>query len=78
MSRYVTTNLRLEKAIFRELRHHAQRRQTTVASVVREAVSRYLGRGADNAAIPFGDDPADELVGAVTGGARDEGVNHDR
>jgi len=77
MARYVTTNLRFTEGSYRELRYQAHRRGTTLATLVREAVDRYLGRSADGPSLAFGDDPADGIVGSVTGSPGDESVNHD-
>src|SRR5438093_1065739 len=77
MPRYVTTNLRFPPETYRELQYQASRRRTTLASLVRESVERYLGRGAGGEAVPFGEDPADAYVGSITSAAGDESVNHD-
>ena len=77
MSDYITTNLRFPKTVYRELRHHAERRRVALASVVREAVEQYLGRSDTVPPIPFGDDPADAIIGSLDHGARDESTQHD-
>ena len=77
MKRLVTTNLRFSDDMYRDLRHQARRRGTTLAAVVREAVAVYLGRTDESNEIPFGDDPADALVGLVKHSFGDESVNHD-
>jgi len=77
MSRYVTTNVRFPEATYRELQHQAGRRRMPLASLVREAVDRYLGRADDASHLPFGEDPADVLVGCVPTSGSDESVNHD-
>ena len=69
MARYVTTNLRFDEATYRDLRHQAGRRGVPVALIVREAVDRYLGRGEETTRLPFGDDPADAIMGCVEGSA---------
>src|SRR5262252_9873140 len=71
--RYVTTNLRFPEATYRELQYQAARRGTSLASVVRESVDRYLGRDAR----ATGEDPLDRWVGAVASAAGDESVQHD-
>jgi hypothetical protein len=75
--RYTTTNLRFPIERYEELRYHANRRGTSVASIVREAVAQYLGHTEPSRGVPFGDDPLDRLAGSVIGGATDESVNHD-
>src|SRR5438093_10516706 len=78
MARLVTTNLRFPETTYRELRYHAARRRVPVALIVREAVDRYLGRSDDDETpIPLGSDPADALIGSMSGSAGDESVNHD-
>jgi hypothetical protein len=77
MVRYVVTNLRFPEQTYRELRYAALRRGVSVASVVRESVDRYLGRGDEEEPIPFGEDPVDKWVGAFHGGPGDESINHD-
>jgi hypothetical protein len=77
MTRYRTTNLRFAEATYRELRYQAGRRGTTLASLVREAVDRYLGRADQGPEVPFGHDPADALVGCVSASAGDESIHHD-
>src|SRR5438093_1466054 len=77
MPRDITTNLRFPEGIYRDLQYAAERRGTSMASVVREAVAVYLGRTADTEGIPVGEDPADRLIGSVGFGPDDESVNHD-
>ena len=77
MTDRVTTNLRLSRKAYEELRYEAGRRRTSVASIVREAVAQYLGHGPGAAALPSGVDPLDALAGSVEGGSSDESVNHD-
>ena len=77
MPRLITTNLRFLEGTYRELRYQAARRGVPLATLVREAVDRYLGRTDEGTAVPLGSDPADALIGAVTGSAGDESVNHD-
>ena len=72
MARYVTTNLRFAEETYRELQYRAGRRGAPVALLVREAVDRYLGRAAGSAEVPFGEDPADGLIGCVERSAGDE------
>ena len=74
---YTTTNLRLSRQSYEELRYQASRRRTSVASLVREAVAQYLGHGTTGAPVAFGDDPADAMAGSIDGGATDESINHD-
>ena len=74
---FTTTNLRLPRGPYDELRHEAQRRRTSVASVVRMAVAQYPGHTHASAAIPFGEDPADAQAGSVDADASDESVNHE-
>lgn len=74
---FVTTNLRFPEATWRELRLQAARRRTTAAGLVREAVERYLGRGGAGGPPPSDGDPFDRHIGAITGSAGDESVNHD-
>ena len=77
MPRLITTNLRFPEATYRELRYQAGRRNVPLALLVREAVDRYLGRTEEAAAMPLDADPADAIIGSVTGGPDDESVNHD-
>src|SRR5438552_9682209 len=77
MSRYTTTNLRFPTERYQELRYQAERRGTSVASIVRDAVAQYLGHTDSAAAMAFGDDPVDALAGTVAGGPADDSVNHD-
>jgi hypothetical protein len=78
MPRDVTTNLRFPESLYRDLQYAAERRGVSMAAVVREAVSSYLGRADDTQAIAIGEDPADRLIGSVAFGPDDESVNHDR
>src|SRR5207247_9462831 len=55
----------------------AGRRNGPRAQPARDAVRRYLGRAQQRAAMPLGADPADAIIGSVTGGPDDESVNHD-
>jgi hypothetical protein len=77
MTRYVTTNLRFPEETFRELKYEASRRGTSLASVVRESVDRYLGRAPESEAPKFGEDPMDGWIGAIASSAGDESSNHD-
>ncbi len=77
MTRYVITNLRFSEEAYRELRYEASRRGTSLASLVRESVDRYLGRAAEAEAPEFGKDPMDGWIGAVSSSAGDESSNHD-
>src|SRR5215510_2673444 len=77
MARYVTTNVRFPEATYRELQHQSGRRRVPLASLVREAVDRYLGRAEDAGRLPFGEDPVDGLVGCVETSGGDESINHD-
>jgi hypothetical protein len=77
MTRLITTNLRFPEATYRELRDQAGRRGVPLATLVREAVDRYLGRTEEGTTLALGSDPADGIIGAVTGSAGDESVNHD-
>lgn len=77
MTRYVTTNLRFPEETFRELKYEASRRGTSLASLVRESVDRYLGWAADAAAPEFGKDPMDGWIGAIASSGGDESSNHD-
>ena len=76
MSRYITTNLRFAEETYRELRYRAGRRGVPLASLVREAVDRYLGRTGEGH-LAFGEDPVDALVGSVERSGGDESVQHD-
>src|SRR6266545_6399198 len=77
MARYITTNLRFPEETYRELRYQASRRGTSLASIVRESVERYLGRGPESGGPPFGEDPADAWVGALDCSPGDESSEHD-
>lgn len=77
MVRYVTTTLRFPEEVYRELRYQASRRGTSLASLVRESVDRYLGRAAVAEAPGFGNDPMDGWVGAIASSPGDESSNHD-
>jgi len=77
MPRLITTNLRFPETTYRELRYQAGRRGVPLATLVREAVDRYLGRTEEGTTLALGSDPADGIIGAVTGSAGDESVNHD-
>ena len=77
MSRYVTTNLRFPEETFRELKYEASRRGTSVASLVRASVERFLGRPPENEAPALGGDPMDRWIGAISSSAGDESSNHD-
>ena len=55
----------------------AERRGVSLATLVREAVDQYLGRGDEGTELVLGSDPADRMIGAVIGAAGDESVNHD-
>src|SRR5262245_42832497 len=77
MKRLKATILRLTEEVHGELRHQARRRGTSLACLVREAVDQYLGRAAGGASPAFGDDPADAIIGSLSGSTGDESVNHD-
>src|SRR5438552_8267182 len=77
MVRYVTTNLRFPEEAYRELQYEASRRGTSLASLVRESVDRYLGRAPEAEAPEFGKDPMDSWIGAITPSPGDESTNHD-
>jgi len=77
MARLVTTRLRFSEAAYRELRLKAERRGVSLATLVREAVDQYLGRGDAGRELALGSDPADGIIGTVTGSPGDESVNHD-
>ena len=72
MTRYRTTNLRFPEETYQELRYRAARRGTSLASLVRESVDRYLGRSEEEEIIPFGADPVDALVGSLEGAVGDD------
>jgi hypothetical protein len=55
----------------------SRQRGVPLATVVREAVDRYLGRTEEGTTLALGSDPADGIIGAVTGSTGDESVNHD-
>lgn len=74
MSDPVTTNLRFPRAEYEELLLRARRRGVSMATLVREAVAQYLGRESVSSQAPL-EDPVDALVGAFTGGSRDESIN---
>jgi hypothetical protein len=57
MPRDVTTNLRFPEDVYRDLQHAAERRGTSMAFIVREAVAAWLGRTRDAESIPIGADP---------------------
>ena len=71
-------NVRLPQASHRELELRARRRGTTIATLVREAVDRYLGQHQTGQTLALGDDTADRLIGMFEGSAGDESVDHDR
>ncbi|MBI2160981.1 MAG: ribbon-helix-helix protein, CopG family [Candidatus Rokubacteria bacterium] len=77
MARLVTTKLRFSEEAYRELRLKAERRGVSLATLVREAVDQYLGRGDAGRGLVLGGDPADRIIGAVIGTADDESVHHD-
>ena len=77
MASIVTTNLRFPAGTYEELRLQAGRRRVSVASIVREAVAQYLGRGDTPRSLAFGGDPLDALAGSIGGGPSDESVEHD-
>lgn len=77
MVRYVTTSLRFSEEAYRELRDQASRRGTSLASLVRESVDRYLGRVPESSSPELGEDPMDAWIGAIASSAGDESSNHD-
>ena len=42
MTEYVTTNIRLPKALYREIKHRALEEEKSLAQIIRESVMRYL------------------------------------
>ena len=52
MTEYVTTNIRLPKEIYRELKQRALNAETSLAEVVRESVAQYLVAPATPPGIP--------------------------
>ncbi len=42
MTEYVTTNIRLPKDIYRELKHRALEEEKSLAQIIRESVVQYL------------------------------------
>src|SRR5512145_609247 len=78
MARYTTTNIRLPESEYRDLALRAARRRTSLASLVREAVSEYLGRtGTAWAADTDSEDPVDALIGSAAFEPSDEARQHD-
>ncbi len=77
MVRYVTTNLRFPEETYWELQYQAARRGTSLASVVRESVDRYLGQAVESEGPELGEDPIDGWIGAIAPSGGDESANHD-
>jgi len=77
MARYVRTALRFSEESYRELQYEASRRGSSLASLVREAVYRYLGRTPESDARRAERDSMDRWIGAIASSAGDESTNHD-
>ena len=85
MSKYVTTNIRLPKDVYRKIKHRALEEEKSMAQVIRESVAQYLAGSQAAPRSPEGtiaddweDDPlwligTDATVADVTDGS----VNHD-
>ena len=86
MTEYVTTNIRLPKDIYREIKHRALEEEKSLAQIIRESVMQYLAapevaesREEEAEAVDdWENDPlwligADATVADVTDGS----VNHD-
>ena len=76
---YVTTNIRLDAESYRRLKLQAVERRTSLARLVREAVSRVYGPVASSPhRIKTRQDAFFRIVGACATGMKDGAVHHDR
>jgi hypothetical protein len=85
MTEYVTTNIRLPKDVYREIKHRALEEEKSLAQIIRESVVQYLAgppvaapRSEDATTDDWENDPlwligTDATIADVTDGS----VNHD-
>ncbi len=86
MSEYVTTNIRLPKEVYREMKHRALEEEKSLAQVIRESIVEYLAEPqaakrralAEETPIDWDNDPL-SLIGTdpVMADVTDGSVNHD-
>lgn len=75
MARLKRTQLYLDRGDFTRLEVLARARETSVASLVREAVAQYIS--SQEEAINSGEDPLWDFLGSVAGSQSDGASDHD-
>lgn len=86
MAEHVTTNIRLPKDVYREIKHRALEEEKSLAQIIRESVAQYLAGNRSIEQTPPADSILDEwendplwLIGtdATIADVTDGSVNHD-
>jgi len=86
MTEYVTTNIRLPKDVYREIKHRALEEEKSLAEIIRESVVQYLAgpqvvalRSEEGATIDDWENDPLWLIGtdATIADVTDGSVNHD-
>jgi predicted transcriptional regulator len=86
MTEYVTTNIRLPKDLYREIKHRALEEEKSLAQIIRESVMQYLAapevaesRTAEAEAVDDWENDSLWLIGTdpVMADVTDASVNHD-
>jgi predicted DNA-binding protein len=86
MTEYVTTNIRLPKDLYREIKHRALEEEKSLAQIIRESVMQYLAapevaesRAAEAEAVDDWENDSLWLIGTdpVMADVTDASVNHD-
>jgi hypothetical protein len=76
---YVTTNIRLETAVYERLKLKSARERKSLSQLIREAVAEKYGSrpGLSGRSPKAGRNPWAGLIGIGRSGVRDGAVNHD-
>jgi len=86
MTEYVTTNIRLPKDVYREIKHRALEEEKSLAQIIRESVMQYLAapevaesRSEEAEAVDDWENDPLWLIGtdATVADVTDGSVNHD-
>ncbi len=75
MSTLKRTQMYLPEDVLRELKRRAAEEKTTIAGIVRSAVSEFLGKNREKNWL---EDPLWKMVGASSSKEGDLSVNHDK
>ncbi|MFA5140839.1 MAG: ribbon-helix-helix protein, CopG family [Elusimicrobiota bacterium] len=75
---YVATNIRLPKDVLQALKVRAAKEGKSMAQMIREALRKAFGIGAEKDAVDPRRDPLYDLLGAWESGIADGAENHDK